>query len=558
MTASKSVEDFAAIVVGSGAGGAASAWRLCQRGYRVLILEAGPAYDFATDYALHQSEWEQRYFPAKLEVRQRQSAAPLQPLPERYAQLRSWNHLRGGFVQGDRRVFGRYDHVVGLGGSTLHFTGEAHRLLPASMQMHSRFGVAADWPLSYAQLEPYYDIAEHIIGVAGPTADVRQPGRKPPPLPAHALSFASQQLLRGAKKLKLDWQANHLAALSEPYDGRPGCNYCANCGRGCPRGDKGSADVTFIAKALASGRCTVRTQTKVQRLHTSSDGRISGVEYVDQAGSVHIISAPVVVLACGAVETPRLLLNSRSAAARDGVANESGEVGRNFMETLSWYSSGLYPTALGSHRGLPSDSICWDFNAPDAIPDVVGGCRFAPHMAEADLVGPLNYAERVVGGWGKAHQQAMQQQFGRVLAVGAIGEHLPNEHSYIDLDPELTDGDGIALARIHSHLSEMDMARLEFMAKTCRALLAASGVTELFEEAGTFDIFHATHVFGTCRMGTDHRRTVVDPSCRSHHWKNLYITDASVFPSSGGGEAPSLTIQAVAIHAADRIIEAFA
>jgi len=224
------------------------------------------------------------------------------------------------------------------------------------------------------------------------------------------------------------------------------------------------------------------------------------------------------------------------------------------METLSWYSCAFHPEPLASYRGLPSDSICWDFNAPDAIPGVIGGCRFSPYTAEADLVGPINYTERVVGGWGKQHQEQMRKYFGKVLAVGAIGEHLPNPGSYIDIDPSSKDANGIARARIHSQLTEMDLNRLDFMRKTCRQLLEASGASDIFEEAGTYDIMHATHVFGTCRMGNDADSSVVNRDCRSHRWQNLYIVDASIFPSSGGGEAPSLTIEAIAIMAADRIV----
>jgi choline dehydrogenase-like flavoprotein len=224
------------------------------------------------------------------------------------------------------------------------------------------------------------------------------------------------------------------------------------------------------------------------------------------------------------------------------------------METLSWTSSGLHAGPLGSHRGLPVDSICWDFNAPDAVPNVIGGCRFAPGMAEADLVGPINYATRVVGGWGKSHKQALRRTFGNVLSVGAIGENLPNDGSYVDLDPQARDDHGLPLARIHSLLPERELLRLEFMARKSREILKASGVKQIFEEYGTYDIFSSTHVFGTCRMGLNPSASVVDPYGRSHRWRNLFISDASVFPSSGGGEAPSLTIEALALRSAEHLV----
>jgi choline dehydrogenase-like flavoprotein len=333
--------------------------------------------------------------------------------------------------------------------------------------------------------------------------------------------------------------ANSLAALSAPYDGRPACNYCGNCNRGCPRTDKGSVDVTFLRQALATGKGSVRPRCEVTQIEAGDDDRVAAVVYRDADGKEHRIAAKAVVVACGAVETPRLLLLSKSRHAPEGLANETGLVGRHFMETLLWVSSGLHPGPLGSHRGLPSDSICWDYNAPDAVPGVIGGCRFSSNVAEADLLGPINYAARVVRGWGKAHKRAMREVFGNALSVGAIGESLPNAKSFVDLDPEARDANGLPLARIHSVLPERELRRLDFMAGKSREILEASGVGEIFEEYGSYDSFSATHVFGTCRMGRDPGESVVDP--------------ASVFPSSGGGEAPSLTIEALAIRGADHL-----
>ena len=276
---------------------------------------------------------------------------------------------------------------------------------------------------------------------------------------------------------------------------------------------------------------------------------------MDDKGVKQAVASRVVVVACGAVETPRLLLASTNQYAPDGLGNESGQVGRHFMETIVWTSSGLHGERLDSFRGLPSDGVCWDFNAPDAIPGVIGGCSFSPATAEADLIGPINYAQRVVPGWGRQHKAEMRRVFGRVLSVKAIGESLPNEKSFIEIDPEERDEFGVPLARINSYLGGMELRRLEFMAKTVRDILFASGVEKLFEEYGTYDFFNSTHVFGTCRMGNDPQQSVVDRYGRSHRWRNLFIADASVFPSSGGGEAPSLTIEALAIRTAATIRE---
>ena len=304
----------------------------------------------------------------------------------------------------DYRLGGRYHHVRGIGGTTLHFTGEAHRLNPAAMRMHSRFGVAADWPLDYAELEPFYCEAERIIGVAGPHDNPVRTRSEPYPLPAHPLSYASRKIADGCHTLGFTWVPNSVASLSAPYDERPSCNYCANCNRGCPITDKGSVDVTFLRKALASGHCTIKSDCQVTQIEAGPSDRVAQVHYVDDTGNAQAIAGRVVIVACGAVETPRLLLASTNQHAPNGVGNKAGQVGRHFMETLVWTSSGLHSEPLDSFRGLPADSACWDFNAPDAIPNVIGGCYFSPATAEADLLGPINYAKRVVPGWGKAHQ----------------------------------------------------------------------------------------------------------------------------------------------------------
>src|SRR5205814_1393435 len=223
---------------------------------------------------------------------------------------------------------------------------------------------------------------------------------------------------------------------------------------GCPRGDKGSDNVTFIAAAIATGRCTVRPESPVIRIEAGPNDQVAAVFVGRADGSLERIVSRHVVLACGAVETPRLLL------ASEGLGNESGEVGQNFMDTLFVTVGALHGEPQHGRRGLPSDAITWDFNAPDAIPGVIGGCRFYN---------------------------------------------------------------------------------------------AASGAERVYENYSSWDWFVATHVFGSCRMGDNPASAVVDAFGRSHRWRNLWIADASVFPSSGGGEAPSLTIHALALRTAERI-----
>jgi choline dehydrogenase-like flavoprotein len=535
------------VVVGSGAGGAAAAYGLCRRGLSVLLLEAGPRFDPATDYGQLEPDWELREFPEKPGSQGKVIMARGQILAANEPLLASTNRASGRQVEAGRRVMGEYHHVRGVGGSTLHFTGDAHRLHPEAMRMKTRFGVAADWPIDYAELEPYYVRAEELVGVAGPAVQGARWRSEPFPLPPHPLSYGARTLGKGAAAIGLGWEANSRAALSKAYRDRPPCNYCGACHMGCMSGDKGSADVTFVAAALSTGRCTLRADSPVVRIEAGPGDRVSAVVVGRPDGHLERIVTPHLVLAAGAIETPRLLLSS------DNLANESGQVGRNFMETVAAVVTALHSEPQHARRGLPNDAICWDFNAPDAIPGVVGGCRLYNASAEAALMGLSTFACNAVPGWGRNHARKMRQTWGHALSISALGESLPNDMAKVDLDATDRDKFGVRLSRITSWLVESDIARLRFMSAKCREILAACGATQIVECLTTWDIFNSTHVFGTCRMGTDPDSCVVNSDLRSHRWRNLWITDASVFPSSGGGEGPALTIEALALRTAARI-----
>ena len=539
-------QKYDCIVIGSGPGGAPFAWQLAANGMDVLLLEAGPRYDPYTAYALDETDWETKGFPEVKRIRNMFGKA--QPLDLKYENLRSWNKAAGKLNRTKERKYLKYQHIAGIGGTTLHFQGESHRLNENAFRMKSLYDVAVDWPIGYDDLEPYYFTAETVLGVAGPEKVPYRPRKKPFPLKPHKLSYASQIIEKGCKKHGLGLTPNSVAILSEAYRDAPPCNYCNGCVWGCPRKDKGSVDVTFMPLVQETGKCEILENVFVTRIDVEKKNgarKAKGVVYHDRGGKEHFVSGDYIAVACGAVETPRLLLNSE--------INNNDLVGKNFMETTFYEAVAFHPERLDSYRGIPMDSIIWDWNTPDPKRGFPGGLRMFPTAGSA--LGPISYALRYSPGWGESFVKNVEKWFGHAVAVGGIAEFLPNDDTFVTVDPDVKDEYGSPVATIQSFLGESELKCIEFMASKAKEILNASGAGEVVEEVSSYDFFSATHVYGTCRMGKDKETSVVDPSLRFHSIPNLLVTDASVFPTSGGGEAPSLTIEALSLRAADLLLK---
>jgi choline dehydrogenase-like flavoprotein len=551
------VDETDVVIVGAGAGGLAAAWRLTTAGMRVVLLEAGRDYHPGRDYPEDNDDFQLRGFPYDAERdeegRPRYGFGPAQEIGAEWNRYRSRNAAQGRFAGGNRRLYRRYAHVRGVGGSTLHFQGEAHRFHPDSLRMRTLFGAGVDWPLPYSDLERYYDLAEAKIGVAAPDNPLRPRGLAPL-LPPHHLSYASRRLVRAFAAVGARLLPNSLAILSRPFDRRPPCNYCNSCTQGCPIGDKGSADVTFLPPAVATGNLDLRTRAEALEVEVGPDGRARAVVYAAPGGDRHRVRARHFVLAAGAIETPRLLLLSRSRLHPDGLANTHGQVGRNLTESLFWTSVGLLPERVDSFRGVPIDGSAWEFAVPRAGDGWVGGFRLATAHGALDLRGPSAYAERLIAGFGADHQRRMRESFGHAVGLLAVGEWLPGPDTAVDLDLLLQDKLGRPLARISSQLGANERALLRSMADTTRAVLREAGVDEIVEETSALDLFVATHVLGTCRMGGDPRESVADADGFAHDVPNLAFADGSLVPSSGSGDSPFLTITALALRTADRLL----
>jgi choline dehydrogenase-like flavoprotein len=546
---------FDAIVVGSGAGGGFAAMSLAEAGMRVLLLERGRRFDPRRDFPMNHPDWELR--PRAFRDTEaptgdvsvvREEGAPLDP---RYAHLHS-SSLPGEVLKsGSRRAPFRYDRVFGLGGTTLHYQGEAHRFPDHAFRPASLYGLGVDWPLSYADLAPYYDRAEHLLGVAGDPANPFKPPRGPFPTPAHRLSYASQRIATGAAKLGWSLLPNSLALPTRSTDGRPPCQRSGGCVHGCIFGAKSSVDLTAIRRAEGTGRLQVQTESRVFEIEMGPDGRVEGIVY-RRASSLYRTRARVFVLALGAVETPRLLLANRSANQPNGIANGSGLVGQFFMETLLAEITARFDERIDAYKGPPIDSRIWNFSRPSRDEGARSGYVLGVSGTLGGFHGPMSNA-LLLPGLGRAHKDTMRSTFGTVVTLFGIAEQEPRAGNRVTL-ADSKDPDGVRLARIQSAHSEADLLALDAMLMRAKELAHAAGAVEVLRQGTTYDAPAASHVGGTCRMGTDPRASVVTAYGRSHDVPNLFIADASVLPGQGAGDSPSLSIQALALRTAEHVV----
>jgi choline dehydrogenase-like flavoprotein len=544
-------------IIGSGAAGAPAAYELGTAGFSVVLLEAGPRFN-PLKYHLNKTDWEQYPFPQPFvdssnaeKKKYLYSHGEPEMLNPKYKSLRSWSKAVGHFNNSGRRMPPHIQRVKGVGGTTLHYQGEAHRFSPYGFKTKSLFGVAEDWPIGYKDLESYYGKAEKLLGVSGLSGNPFKPDSGSFPNPAHDLSCASQRVKVGFDKLGLHLWPNYLNINSRSFDGRPRCNYCNGCYLGCMTRAKGSMDVTLIPKAEATGKVEIRSNSVAREITINKKGKVDSVVYFDSNDAERRQKARIVVVAASALESPRLLLNSKSSLFPDGLANNSGLVGKDFMETILYCQTVIFPENIHSYQGLQIDSRAWDYNRPSKASSYVGGVVLG--ISALDLTGPVGYAKNIAPGWGSEHKEFMRKYFGHAINIFALGEQLPYESNCITIDTGVKDYYGIPVARISTKLSDNDLEILSFMQGKCNEIADAAGAVQTVREFSSYDLSSITHMSGTCRMGNNPKRSVLNPYCQAHEVKNLFVIDSSCFVTEGGGDSPSLTIHALALRASEYI-----
>lgn len=547
---------FDACVIGTGAGGGVAIQELCEAGLSVVALDRGPELgtaDFDED-ELSVVIRDALFSPEQVETFRRHP--------------------------GERAAPGRYNQMAhAVGGAFTRWAGWAWRFREDEFRVLSAEGPVpganlADWPLTYRELEPFYARAERDFGVAGTaganpfeTPRCLPAGGAAYPLPPHPPRRGALHFEAAARRLGLHPFPLPVAINSQPYGGRPRCTWGGACqGFGCPIHAKASSLSVCLPRARATGRLDLRPATRVVELVPDASGRVRAARTLDGEGREGEVRARHFFLAANAVGTAHLLLLSRSARFPDGLANGSGQVGRNLMlHHGATVRVVLDEPALG-FTGFEAFRALDDLHPSNPKRGFIRGGVVAEVSAFTRQ--PIVYALHLAGdprlgrGFGEELMRSLEE-FPRALTLGSVLEDLPVEGNRVDLDPEVRDADGLPAPRITRSQHPNDIAmnrwfrdRLLELGEACGGSrvfpLLVPGVTTIDEE---HPVRGGAHLMGTCRMGTDPERSVVDSFGRAHEVPNLVVVDGSVFPTSAGYN-PTLTILALAYRAVDHFLRA--
>jgi len=442
-----------------------------------------------------------------------------------------------------------------VGGSTTLYAGHWTPFLPSDFRVRSMDGVAEDWPFTYEDLLPYLEEVEYAVGVSGLPGNPAYPPQRAFPTPPLPIGKAGMKAAEGMDKLGWHWWPGTNAMPSVSWNGLNPCVRTGTCMTGCPEGAKSTANITYWPHAIRQGTRLV-TGARVREIEVDDRGLATGAVYIDEHGRERRQKARVVILCANGIGTPRLLLLSKSKHFPDGLANGSGMVGKRLMMHPFSAVMGVYEDPLDSWIGPFGQLIeSFEFYETDEKRGFVRGAKWGAMPGGGPLGATSFVGTQIFKGdqpsvedlWGDNLHAMVERRFGHSLVWGLIGEDLPEEDNRIVLDPELADTDGIPAPKLHYKVSQNSHDMLRFHVARLLEAVEAGGAIET-------NVVHQVpdtgwHLIGTCTMGDDPRRSVVNQWGQAHEVANLYIMDASTFPTSGGVN-PTATIMTVALRQA--------
>jgi choline dehydrogenase-like flavoprotein len=526
------------IIVGAGMAGGAIAHVLTRAGAKVVCLEQGPVIG-PLDHPHFGDDWE-------FSMRRDWAFTPNQ------------RGLHYDFPVSTNGTFFPYLYNA-VGGSTNHYSGFWHRLKPVDFRKGTEHGLEGtiDWPVSYEDLAPYYDQNDLDVGISGLPGDLAYPPRpqaERQPLPLHGEYY--NLLAAGLDKLGLHWWPADNAILTEDRGDRLACNSCGMCNIGCPRGSLGTATQAYIKPALAQG-LDLRPLSRVTKITTNAQGAVDGVEYDDlRDGSGHRLEAPLVVVACNGIGTPRTLLLSDSPRHPHGLGNNEDQVGRHFMTHGYRLADMWFDQPTGHWKGpFGAGPYCQEWYDTDTSRGFVNGITItfggAWGPAFSSLGGTTGRRPAV---WGEGHRQEFEDRFDRHVFCAIQADDLPVETNRVTLDHDVLDSSGLPSAAVHYDLHPNTRALLEFGSDRLQEIATAAGAVGIdFQPMDDTFCQPGWHLMGTARMSTDPTQGVTDPWHRVWDTPGLVVCDGSSMVTGGAGN-PTSTIGALALRCAEQLV----
>lgn len=505
----------AIVIIGSGAGGGTLAYELTKRGIPVVVLEAG-SYLQNEDYV--NDEWEAFNQMAWLDPR---TTSGSWRVARDFPNLPAWI-------------------VKAVGGTTTHWSGATPRFKAHEFAARSTYGRVdganlLDWPITLAELEPYYAQAEIAMG------STHVHGRKPLPANNNYTVFAN-----GAERIGYShYSTGPYATNAEEYDGRPASIQDGFNFQGDKNRSKWSTLVREIPRAEATGLLDLRPNSHVVQITHDSSGRADAVLYLDAEGNLHRQAASLVSIAANSIETPRLLLQSASPMFPDGLANSSGQVGRNYMRHTTGSVYARFDKPVNMHRGETMAGVIADESKHDPDRGFAGG-----YYLETISLGPAFLASFVEpGAWGRDFTEILDA-YRNTAGLWIVGEDMPQESNRVTLNTSVTDKNGLPVPNVHFDDHRNDVAMREHAYVQAELLYDAVGSTGSHRTPP----YPSTHNLGTSRMSEKPQDGVVDRWGRTHDVPNLFVSDGSQF-TTGAAANPTLTIVALAIRQAEYIAD---